>query len=159
MPRTRLADLLRQYREDDAKISQDALSAISFDLAGRGVVVSGLKRQHISRIENGTVTHPDPRTLHIIAHSIAEALRRQGIEDTDGEYIYRRLLTVSRNKLTTRDVSPQAAALDAILAPIGESARADIYEGLKAAAAAMVARMLERKREREEQRRSNDPQS
>lgn len=159
MSRTRLSDLLRTYREIDAGISQDTLSVITFELAERGVVVAGLKRQHISRLESGAVSHPDPRTLHILGHSLAEALRQNGAEDADGDYLYRQLLNAVRAKLNTRDVSAHAADLDAILAAINPTTRDDIFEGFKAAARAMVARMLERARQREEQSRRNDTQS
>lgn len=154
-PKTRFGEALRNYRED-ASLSQDSLARLSFRLADEGLTKGGIHRQHISRLEGGQVPTPDPRTMHILATALAVGLRDAGYEDVEQDSIYKHLYNATRTKITSRDVSIEAADLDAILAPLNDTARHDIYESFKASARVFVERFTKRQLERERQRPRNE---
>lgn len=153
-------ELLQQWRID-ARLSQEQLSDLTFELAEAGTIDTGIKRQHISRLESGAVGDPQPQTLLTMSRALAEAFRRAGFEGGTAEELYQHLINSKRTRMAAREVSPQAAELDAILAPLHPSNRAIIYAGLIANAIALKAELLksEALRKRIAKSDSNDMQS
>jgi transcriptional regulator with XRE-family HTH domain len=151
----RFSDLLRIYRSL-TNLTQEELAALSAALVDQGITKGNLHRQHISRLEAGHVPRPDPRTIMILAETLAEGLHRAGYDEASAAELYTHLYNATRSKITTRDVSQHAAELDAILAPLTEIARDDIYEAFKASARTFIERYSERQRQRERQRSRND---
>jgi len=116
-------------------LSQHQLADLSFQLVEQGVIEGGIHRTQISRIEAGQ--KPQPPTLFALSKVLAAALQNAGYDMT-GDDVYHHLSNTDRLKLTTRHVSPRAAELDAILAPLKMENAEPIWDALVAAASAYV---------------------
>lgn len=134
-PRQTLSDTVQRYRLMSG-FSQQQLADFSFKLAEQGVIDSGIHRTQITRIEAGQ--KPQGPTLFTLSHTLAAALREAGYDMT-GDDVFHHLSNTDRLKLTTRHVSPHAAELDAILAPLLNEHAEPIWAALKAAAEAYIA--------------------
>lgn len=142
MPSGMLGDILTEWRHS-TKLTQEQLSALTYEVANwlreSGYPDStGLRRQHIDRLENSKVKEPEHRTLRVLAFAFVEAANRQGRQIADGETLYQLFLSHTRAQITVRDVSPQAAEMDSVMMMVGEPARSIFYAGLLANARALV---------------------
>jgi transcriptional regulator with XRE-family HTH domain len=133
-PRQTLADTIQRYRLMSG-FSQHQLSDLSFKLAEQGIIDSGIHRTQITRIEGGQ--KPQPATLFTLSRVLAAALSEAGYDMT-GDDVYHHLMNTDRLKLTTRHVSPRAAEIDAILAPLKLENAEPIWDALVAAASAYI---------------------
>lgn len=150
--RSKLARLLIQYRER-GKLTQQQLSDLTYQLADEypDTIRHGIPRVMIVRAEGRTI--PMPETLLILSHALAYAMRAEGFDTVSGDDLYNHLAKTTRTKIATRDVSPEAAELDAILAPLNKAERRVIYTGLIANARAQVGEQMRFRRAFEEVRR------
>jgi transcriptional regulator with XRE-family HTH domain len=144
-PRHALSSIIRRYRTMTG-LSQNELSALTFELAEQEIVTSGIMQQHLSRLENGVA--PMPGTLHTLAVVLAHAMRSAGFEEADADELHKHLLNANRLHVGSREVSPQAVEIDAILAPFGTGTMSQvIWAGLRGFAEAAVeeARRIKRR--------------
>jgi transcriptional regulator with XRE-family HTH domain len=110
-----VSQLLTNKRKQ-AQLTQDELADLTQELARRGEVTRPLTQQAISRIEGNPDADPHVPTLETLAIALSVALLELGYENATAEAIFRQFRGAKRQQPTTRDVSEQAAALDADLA-------------------------------------------
>jgi hypothetical protein len=133
--RSRVAEMLIQWR-NDAGLSQNQLSALTFRLASEGKVRAGLLQQHISRLEKHSL--PEYDTMKILTTALAHALRAEGFEAADERLMLQSLENVAREKPKARAVSHEAVRLDAVLMNLPEKERERIWALLFAGAQAYL---------------------
>jgi transcriptional regulator with XRE-family HTH domain len=121
-----VGSLIKNYREL-ARLSQKELAELSDELARQGVFHNGIHRQNLSRIETDQVTEPQEETLHKLALTLAHALKRAGYSAMKGEEIYHHLRLAAKDKVFAKQVSREAAALDATLGNLAPPLRAVIW--------------------------------
>lgn len=133
-------------------MSQQQLADFTLELAEQGIIGQALAQQHISRIEGGA--SPQETTLVVLATALAEAYNREGWDTSPAE-ILKHLRNAKSIRVDARDVSPEAAQLDAILSVIKGDAYDLIWATLIAGAIAYLqtfkGQLAERKKQREQQ--------
>jgi transcriptional regulator with XRE-family HTH domain len=148
--RSRVAEMLIAWR-NDAGLSQNQLSALTFRLASEGKVRAGLLQQHVSRIEQDSI--PTLPTMQILCTALAHALRDEGFEAADERLMLQSLENVARDKPKARAVSHEAVRLDAMLMNLSGVAReriwAFLFAGVQAYLNAYREQVWKARRERE----------
>jgi transcriptional regulator with XRE-family HTH domain len=109
-----VSQLLVNFRRQ-AQLTQDELAALCQQLAIRGEVTRPLTQQAISRIESNADADPHMPTLETLSIALSHAMMELGYENATPENLFKQFKNAKRQQVPSRDVSEQAAALDAEL--------------------------------------------
>lgn len=161
-----LAKLIKLYRIQTG-LTQEALSLLTFELTERGIVNHGIQRAHIVRLEGidpdtgqAKVPKPHPDTLFILAQALAERFHQVGDEAITADDIFRHLMNTQRSRISSRDVSPAMAEIDAILSIASPDSREMIENILIDTANSLIRRLKEyttRRRAQQRDTKRNEP--